>query len=405
MPTYCIPRMPAELPRERGPAPNTDLMTAGEALYWIAYGEARPPKLSVTAVAPSQPDAEAEKQRSLVDIAAEVMANESQGIGISYSMLDRWGYALSAHELFVALSARAGQSPWPDWNEIVVGRFTPVEAAFDRPWAELIGPRWAKTMRALRARMRRQERQHVSYTKLREQLAGELAELQCAAELLHTAQHGLRGALASGRLTLFARRYEMDCDGVDHVSVEHEAVSAVLFMNAGIRIIATGQVLGDMRGCLFVDAMVRTSQFLGIWPATVGADSTDHPSHESLGVNVTAPSVIQNTADDAQVHDEQADNGSAAEVSPGTYIPPQAGVQPPMSSPPEQKAREPLTEHGFNEWYATYAKQFENAPSEAADMKAAQAKFAGKGIRKLLRAKRIEQWGHLGPGPHKKNPK
>jgi hypothetical protein len=242
MEQYDIAMIPAVLPTRRGPAPTSDRIAVDDALSWIAFGEA--------------------KTRPSLDI----------------SMVLRWWHP--PLELFVALSARVGKPPWTNLTGTVGGEFTPLEKAFypqigaervqvlgGTPIDELFGKQWAMTMRALRARKRQEEGRLISYHELLERLTAALSERQHAIDLLAAAELAFRGQLVAGRISLYARRYQIDRDGVERVGADYEAVTAAIFIGAGIRITALGQVLDDVQGCLFVDAMVRTEELLRLWSA------------------------------------------------------------------------------------------------------------------------------------------
>jgi hypothetical protein len=375
MEQYNITITPAALPSRRGPAPTSGIIAVGDALSWIAFGEAR--------------------TQSLFDI----------------GMLLRWQH--SPLDLFVALSARAGKSPWTDWMEIVGGRFTPLESSIypigaervdvlgGTPVDELVAREWAQTMRALRARARHQEGRPISYAELLDRLTGELAEQQHAIDLLTLAQRALQGALAAGQLTLYARRYQIDRNGTVHVNAEHEAVSTTVFMVADIRTTASGGVQDPDRGTLFVDATLRVAELLQVWSA--GDDGL--VAARSAKAVPPAPKT-----DTAPPNEAISPPPGADAAQPSAAVPSPAEVKAPMPGTTHphrrQRSKQPKitpTEDNFVAWYAKRAKRFKTAPSEAADMKAAKRVFT-RGYRDLLRYARESHWGVLRTGPRKKKP-
>ena len=213
----------AGLSRHRAPAPKSDLMTAYEALTWIAFGEP--------------------------------LTQHCLGADGAL-MLGTWGTD-QLGDLRIALEARAAEEP-----------YTPLAGAFDKPWFvdSYVGQSWAKTVRAIRARARQREQRMVSFVDLRDQLVREHNRLVHGDKLLEMASAQLRGALAASRLTAFGRRHER---------AEHEPIKATVFMDSSVSINWWDTVESESGGRRFHDVQFKTAEVLSIWPAVVATGLQD----------------------------------------------------------------------------------------------------------------------------------
>jgi hypothetical protein len=188
-------------------------MTGCETLTWIAFGKAQP------------------------------KGQFGEAILVSF-----WG-TTELEDLRIALAARAASTP-----------YCPLESAFYKPYLVkdfFSGPNWARSMRALRVRVRRAEGNLASFPELQDRLDRDLAWKQRAGALLDAATRALLEALRAGRTTAFGRRH----------GGEHQEVLATAFFDRSITATWWDTIEDERHAIHFTDVQLRTDDALRLWPA------------------------------------------------------------------------------------------------------------------------------------------
>ncbi len=201
------------LPAVRGPVPTSALMTGCETLTWIAFGKAQP------------------------------KGQFGEAILVSF-----WG-TTELDDLRIALAARAASAP-----------YCPLESDFYKPDHVkdfFSGLNWARSMRALRMRVRRAEGSLASFPDLQDRLDRDLAWKQSADALLDAATRVLLEALRAGRTTAFGRRH----------GGEPQEVLATAFFDRSITVTWWDTIEDEHHGIRFTDVQFRTDDALRLWPA------------------------------------------------------------------------------------------------------------------------------------------